>query len=656
MKLHTPDNVIEIQGSTEESSDFTVALNSKAFRVLSSSLYKDKIGSIVREICSNASDAHVAGGNPDQPFEVHLPSALEPWFSVKDYGIGMSKEDVKSVYTSYFTSTKDKDNTQLGGFGIGGKSPFSYTDQFTITSTKGGITSVHSAYLKACGTPSIIEMHSQASDEHSGTEIKMSVKSEDYQAFADAAKTQLAFFKVKPIFDNAPYGFSVIDEFEDSKIAFQGSFFKVAKDYPSISIVQGNVGYPLDITLIQQDVKEPNLKEFIYNLGRNYKTAIYFSIGEISVTASREGLEYTKETISNILGKIQEVKSEIEDCILEKVKTATTNWEIAGILTEFGRISNITDSKINWFSDSNVPDSTVLGYSFHSDHKLTYAQYSSWTNAVKTYAHGRVNAGSIAAIYYTDAGCKYVKHRIKAAAMLGGTAYITAESDVPAVRKALGGFNNFIALSTVEYTPVKRKSSSTSPKAEFYSIEYSNSITLDKETEDLEDYIDGEAFICFVQYRKSLNTEDIARINKLKLLKSYDVDIPCVIAMSEKEAIKTKAKYSNCLDADHFIESERRKIQGRINLRNSRIAMMEGLLSISTRFLSDEFNGTLLNRLCKLRQKYGTNCSKDAWSTSTGSYALNKVKQITNKVKEENPILSIDYWGLSDKQLLRYIK
>jgi len=43
-------------------SSFSVAVNSKTFKVLSSTLYKNKIASIVREISSNAYDAHVQAG------------------------------------------------------------------------------------------------------------------------------------------------------------------------------------------------------------------------------------------------------------------------------------------------------------------------------------------------------------------------------------------------------------------------------------------------------------------------------------------------------------------------------------------------------------------------------------------------------------------
>ena len=57
---------------------FSLEATAKAFEALASNLYSDKIGSIVRELASNAYDAHVENGNPQEPFSVHLPTADAP--------------------------------------------------------------------------------------------------------------------------------------------------------------------------------------------------------------------------------------------------------------------------------------------------------------------------------------------------------------------------------------------------------------------------------------------------------------------------------------------------------------------------------------------------------------------------------------------------
>ena len=58
-----------------------------AFDIISSGIYKDKPLAIVRELCSNAQDSHSRAGTT-RPFTVHVPTTIEPFWSVRDYGTG----------------------------------------------------------------------------------------------------------------------------------------------------------------------------------------------------------------------------------------------------------------------------------------------------------------------------------------------------------------------------------------------------------------------------------------------------------------------------------------------------------------------------------------------------------------------------------------
>jgi len=167
LKLTTQSSPVEVQGGNNTGS-FTILFNSKAFRVLSDTLYENKIGAIVREISCNANDAHVQANKADQEFIIHLPDNFEPWFSVRDFGKGLSASDIKNVFTVYFASTKDQSNECTGMLGLGAKTPFSYTDQFTVTSYQNGICTIYSAFITESGVPNIIEMYSSESTEPSG--------------------------------------------------------------------------------------------------------------------------------------------------------------------------------------------------------------------------------------------------------------------------------------------------------------------------------------------------------------------------------------------------------------------------------------------------------------------------------------------------------
>lgn len=94
-----------------------------------------------REWVSNAHDSHIASGQT-RPVEVVLPSRLQPTFSVQDFGLGMSADDVKSIYLDFGSSTKRDDNTGIGGFGIGGKSALAIASQYTMSAVKDGLKNI----------------------------------------------------------------------------------------------------------------------------------------------------------------------------------------------------------------------------------------------------------------------------------------------------------------------------------------------------------------------------------------------------------------------------------------------------------------------------------------------------------------------------------
>lgn len=47
-----------------------------------------------------------------------------------DYGCGLSQRRVQDVFTTFGASTKRDNNYEIGGFGLGAKSPLAYADTF----------------------------------------------------------------------------------------------------------------------------------------------------------------------------------------------------------------------------------------------------------------------------------------------------------------------------------------------------------------------------------------------------------------------------------------------------------------------------------------------------------------------------------------------
>ena len=126
-------------------------------------LYSDPIGSIVREVTSNCYDAHREKRLKRKGIiPMTSEDKLQYWYKedktpqiefqnenillgignamiFRDFGVGLSQHRVETIYTMFGNSTKRDNNLQIGGFGIGAKSPFSYTDTFYIIANHNGI-------------------------------------------------------------------------------------------------------------------------------------------------------------------------------------------------------------------------------------------------------------------------------------------------------------------------------------------------------------------------------------------------------------------------------------------------------------------------------------------------------------------------------------
>lgn len=330
MRLATAENLVEIGQTAGDTSQFNIAMNAKMVKILSDMLYKDKIGSLVREISCNAYDSHVAAGKPEAPFYIHLPTLTEPWFSVRDEGIGMSDQTIRETFTIYGESTKDLSDDAIGAFGLGCKTPFAYRDQFTITSIYDGTKTIYSAVINTSGIPELIPQAIIPCNAHNGIEIMVSVDSSDFEDFEYAVQYQLKFFKVKPIIENRKsfeFNFdanTMIDYSDENVTVFSNVDYTMRK----IFIVQGGVGYPLD----KEEVTRDNHP--IYDYLQNRGSIIEFPIGDIDVVASRENVAYTDRTKKNINDRLAKIAKEMIATIVQELEATDNFWQRACAFNE----------------------------------------------------------------------------------------------------------------------------------------------------------------------------------------------------------------------------------------------------------------------------------------------------------------------------------
>ena len=314
-----------IVSNVGEIGEFRIRNSAKAFNILSSGLYANKIRAIIRELSCNAVDSHVAAGKADTPFDVHLPSQLEPWFAIRDYGTGLTHEQVTSIYTTYFESTKTDSNQFIGALGLGSKSPFSYTDNFTVTAIKDGQRGIYSAFINESGVPSIALMMNEETDEPAGVEVKFSVNDYyDFGKFHDEARNVYTYFKLRPVItgDNR-FEFRTVT-YETENI-IPGVHHKPSS-YKSMALM-GNIAYPIDVPNADKNLGSLN---DLLGCGLDME----FAIGELDFQASREGLSYIPQTIDSIKRKLTEVNAKLAVFITEEANKIENLWERAMFLED----------------------------------------------------------------------------------------------------------------------------------------------------------------------------------------------------------------------------------------------------------------------------------------------------------------------------------
>lgn len=279
MKLNSisGNTSVVIGGMTENK--FGIIANDKMYNILSNGIYVDKIKAPIRELATNAYDAHVSCNKKDIPFLVHIPQKDEPYFSIRDYGEGLDSNQIETLYTTYGWSNKNDSNKYVGCLGLGSKSPFSYTDSFEIHSVKNSKKYIYRCFMD-CGIPCVMKFDEYDTVEESGMLIKFDVKEFDIHEFFYKSLSVFKWFKVKPI----------------TNVSFDYPEFKI-EDGVIINgeegILMGNVFYPSLFLIHDYIVKnklesqDDNFINFILN--HQYRNlTICASIGDYDIAVSRE--------------------------------------------------------------------------------------------------------------------------------------------------------------------------------------------------------------------------------------------------------------------------------------------------------------------------------------------------------------------------------
>ncbi|END4636085.1 hypothetical protein ABL716_000752 [Escherichia coli] len=306
-----------ILGNGSKSKAFSIAANPKVFKILSSDLYTNKIRAVVRELITNMIDAHALNGNPEK-FIIQVPGRLDPRFVCRDFGPGMSDFDIQGddnspgLYNSYFSSSKAESNDFIGGFGLGSKSPFSYTDTFSITSYHKGEIRGYVAYMDGDGPqikPTFVK--EMGPDDKTGIEIVVPVEEKDFRNFAYEVSYIMRPFKDLAIINGLDREIDYFPDFDDYYGVNPERYWP---DRGGLYAIYGGIVYPIDGV-----IRDRNWLSI-----RNEVNYIKFPMGSLDIAPSREALSLDDRTRKNIIERVKELSEKAFNEDVKRFKESTS--------------------------------------------------------------------------------------------------------------------------------------------------------------------------------------------------------------------------------------------------------------------------------------------------------------------------------------------
>jgi hypothetical protein len=427
MKLQQDTSAVTVRGAAGAPSDFGIVASKEAFKILSSGLYKQKVRACIRELCCNARDAHVAAGKAAVPFTLQLPTMFDLTFSVRDDGTGLSHEDVLSLYTTYFGTNKSDSNDYVGALGLGSKSPFCYTDMFSVTVRYAGdagacdlcgarvrhtripavlgangevikpevwywkhvgaesedagdaklaeqctgyeppvkplFTRVYSCFISDQGKPAVVlqsedetPLSAEGEDAVPGLEASFPVQRKDVWEFRNQAAEVLEFFDPAPVINAR---LDVVKQYYTIRTEQYGLRSRDNLGATGVRAIQGGVQYAVG------GIDESKL-DAAQQQALRLPLDLFFQIGDLDVTASRESLSQDERTVANVLRAVDGVRAGIVAEVRRQLSECKTVWEARVLLYSLGN-DRSTGSIVLAAARAGELEGAFTGFTYRED-------------------------------------------------------------------------------------------------------------------------------------------------------------------------------------------------------------------------------------------------------------------------------------------------
>lgn len=302
----------EVTSGALQSTSFGISLADSAhlMSILRDTLYTDKVLAVIREYAANAWDAHRMVGKDDLPIKVTLPSADKGRdLVIRDFGPGISPDDMLRIFTQYGASTKRDSNAAVGMLGIGSKSGFAYTESFQVTSFHGGMKRVYIAAMDASNKGVLNLLHEEPTEE-TGFEVRIAVRASDVWNFCQTAQNFFRWMTPRPDLRYADGVAVVLADPPKGTGETKSGILLPSSGNTQWTAVMGCVPYRLDLDKIE------GVQSF---LKTGPSGVLFFDIGEVQVSASREEIKYGDQTKQAVINKLDSLLDEFGTWLLKSI-------------------------------------------------------------------------------------------------------------------------------------------------------------------------------------------------------------------------------------------------------------------------------------------------------------------------------------------------
>lgn len=474
MEIKNEDKAIFSSGM-DGGQDFGVNMGPQLFQVMTSSLYKDKPRAVCREVIANFVDAHrerdflflgldpnteeyqalldSGFAPPGTPGEIHIPTEVEPWLEVRDFGIGLTVDKIlgqvqiestgevvrdgnghpvrkDGVYTTLFGSDKQTNNRAIGAYGLGCKSPYAISDVFQVISVVNGEEHRFIMFLDSQRSPKVDWLTKDADGEPAPIEtdakngitvridaIPMNMKEKIRLSVSEILQTFPEH--EQPIINNGMYKFTPMETeeiYEQLKVVVRshyGSMF----DSNYMVINTGGVIYPLASEKCTELMDYNDLK-MLRTFNEDRCIIIDMPLGSVNIPPSREEITYDDWSMDNIKAAltpyVEELRSNLKAVIdnmpLSPIGMMSTVNKLAQYLPrekaasmvrdkieerkeeirKLGFTPVFKDSKLRYYSD--LPEMAIYGADFRCWTKNQYERVrtlSSFSQVVRDIFRGK---------------------------------------------------------------------------------------------------------------------------------------------------------------------------------------------------------------------------------------------------------------------------